>query len=332
MRWGKYLGYAVSAVILCVIAFKLRDEWGKVAESLRAFDWWVLAPALAIYVFGFMLRAVRWQRMLAPVQRIGFRSSFSVVMIGFMANNVLPLRIGEFVRAWALKRKEGVSGSAGFATIVVERVYDGLTLVGLFVLVLIFSATSPEVKRYAALSAPVFLAAYGMLLYAAFREEQAGRFLKRCTRILPERLHARLDALVDSFLPGLRFLSSWRTQGAVIALSFTIWFLEGCVFWVVMRGFSLTMPSYAAFFTLVIVNIAIMVPAGPGYMGTFEAAAVLALAPFHVPDSAAISYILVVHALQYVSVTALGLYYMNASGWSLREIEEAERVEEAGKG
>ena len=92
----------------------------------------------------------------------------------------------------------------------------------------------------------------------------------------------------------------------------------------VMRGFDMATPPYAAFFTLVIVNIAIMVPAGPGYMGTFEAAAVVALAPFHVSDSAAISYILVVHALQYVSVTALGLYFMNASGWSLREIEEAE--------
>ncbi|MEI6632476.1 MAG: lysylphosphatidylglycerol synthase transmembrane domain-containing protein [Chlamydiota bacterium] len=324
MKWGKYLGYAISAVILCIIAFKLRDEWGKVAESLSRFDYRVLVPALAIYVAGFMLRAVRWQCMLAPLKRIKFTSSFNVVMIGFMANNILPLRIGEFVRAWALKRKEGVSGSAGFATIVVERVYDGLTLVGLFALVLFFSATSPEMKRYAALSAPVFLAAYGLLLYAAFREEQAARIIKGFTLVLPLRLRTRADSLVDSFMPGLRFLSSWRSQGTVIALSFAIWFMEGCVFWIVMRGFDMATPPYAAFFTLVIVNIAIMVPAGPGYMGTFEAAAVVALAPFHVSDSAAISYILVVHALQYVSVTALGLYFMNASGWSLREIEEAE--------
>lgn len=325
MKWGRYLGCLVSAVVVAVIAFKLRDEWGKVGESLRSFDCRVLVPALALYLLGFVLRAVRWQRMLAPLKRIRLASSFSVVMIGFMANNILPLRIGEFVRAWALKKKEAVSGSAGFATIIVERVYDGLTLIGLFVVVLLFSATSPEVKRYAALSAPVFLAAYGVLLYAAFREEQASRVAKGLTRLLPRGLHARADHFIESFLPGLEFLSSWRSQGAVVALSLAIWFMEGCVFWVVMRGFDMAVPVHAAFFTLVIVNIAIMVPAGPGYVGTFEAAAVVALAPFHVPDSTAVSYILVVHALQYVSVTAVGLYCMNASGWSIRQIEEAEK-------
>ena len=134
---------------------------------------------------------------------------------------------------------------------------------------------------------------------------------------------ARLEALVDAFIPGLRFLSSWRSQATVVALSLATWLMEGCVFWIVMRGFAMEAPFHAAFFTLVIVNIAIMVPAGPGYLGTFEAAAVVALAPFRVPDSAAVSYILVVHLLQYVSVTVLGLWFMNASGWSLREIEEA---------
>lgn len=328
VKWGRNLGYLISAAVIAVIAFKLRDEWGGVGESLQGFNCRVLLPALALYLGGFALRAVRWQRMLAPLKRIGFASSFAVVMIGFMANNILPLRIGEFVRAWALKKKEAVSGSAGFATIVVERVYDGLTLIGLFVLVLLFSASSPEVKRYAALSAPVFLASYGLLLYAACREEQASRFLKGLTRVLPGRLHARAGKAVESFLPGLRFLSSFRSQAAVIALSFAIWLMEGCVFWVVMKGFDMAAPPHAAFFTLVIVNIAIMVPAGPGYLGTFEAAAVVALAPFRVPDSTAVSYIIVVHALQYVSVTALGLWFMNRSGWSLREIEEAEKIEE----
>jgi uncharacterized protein (TIRG00374 family) len=323
VKWGKYLGCLVSIVVVAVIAFSF--DWRRVAEELRGFDAVCLIPALALYLGGFVLRGIRWQCMLAPLKRIRFTSSFSVIMIGFMANNILPLRMGEFVRAWALKRKEGVSGSAGFATIVIERVYDGLTLVGLFVMVLLFSVTSPEVKRYAALGAPVFLAAYGLLLYAAFREEQAARFVKGLIRILPGGIRGRLDALVDSFFPGLRFLSSWRSQGAVIALSFAIWFMEGCVFWIVMRGFDMAAPPYAAFFTLVIVNIAIMVPAMPGYVGTFDLPAVVALAPFGVGKNAAISYIFVVHALQYVSVTALGLYFMNASGWSLREIEEAEK-------
>ena len=319
-----YIGYAVSLAVVIVIVFTF--DWRTVASELRSFDYVYLVPALALYITGFVFRGFRWQCMLAPLKRVSFKSSFSVVMIGFMANNILPLRMGELVRAWAIKRKEGISGSAGFATIVVERVYDGLTLVGLFVFVLLFSATSAEVKRYAGLGAPIFLGAFGLLLYAAFRQEAAGAMIKRATKILPRRLHTRVDGLVDSFLPGLHFLSSGKRQAVVVAYSALIWFIEGCVFLCVMRGFHLNAPAYAAFFTLVIVNIAIMVPAMPGYIGTFDLPAVAALAPFGVGKDAAIGYIIVVHALQYVSVTVLGLYYMNGSGWSLREIEEVRKA------
>jgi uncharacterized protein (TIRG00374 family) len=315
-----YIGYVVSLVVVIVIVFTF--DWRTVAVELKNFDYLYLLPALALYITGFVFRGFRWQCMLAPLKIVSFMSSFSVVMIGFMANNILPLRMGELVRAWAIKKKEGISGSAGFATIVVERVYDGLTLVGLFVFVLLFSATSSEVKRYAALGAPIFLGVFGLLLYAAFRPDSASTLIKRATKILPRRLHARADGMVDLFMPGLHFLCSGKRQAVVISYSVLIWFIEGCVFWCIMRGFDLNAPAYAAFFTLVIVNIAIMVPAMPGYVGTFDLPAVAALAPFGVGKDAAIGYIIVVHALQYVSVTALGLYYMNASGWSLREIEE----------
>jgi len=203
---------------------------------------------------------------------------------------------------------------------------DGLTLVGLCLLVLLFSAATPEVRRCAALASPVFLCALGALLYAAFRRERAADCLKRIARLLPGRLHAASARLVASVLPGLSFLSSGKQQAAVIASSFAVWLMEGSVFWIVMEGFGMAVPLHAALFTLVIVNIAIMVPAMPGYVGTFDLPAVAALAPFGVGKDAAISYILVVHALQYVSVTGVGLFLMNASGWRLREIEEAERA------
>jgi uncharacterized protein (TIRG00374 family) len=323
---GRYLGYAVSAVIVLGIAFTF--DWREAGASLRRFNYSLLIPALALYLFAFAIRGVRWQCMLAPLKRISFGSSFSVVMVGFMANNILPLRIGEFVRAWALKRKEGVSSSAGFATIVLERVYDGLTLVGFLVLVLLFGTTTRTIRLYGAVGAAVFLCAFGALLYAAFRQEHARRAAGVMTSLLPGRLRERANRLVDSFLPGLSFLSSGSRQAAVVSLSVVVWLVEAGGFWMIMRGFAdlADVPAYAALFTLAIVNIAIMIPAAPGYIGTFDAAAIVALAPFRVERATAISYIIVVHALQYLSVTSLGLYYMNASGWSLREIEGAEKV------
>ena len=324
MSKGKYLGYVISAAIVIFILFTF--DWKTVGAELRDFDYLYLLPALALFLLGYVFRALRWQCMLAPLKKVSFNSSFIVIVVGFMANNILPLRMGEFVRAWAIKKKEGISASAGFATIVIERVYDGLTLVGLFALMLLFFKTARITRICGFAGAAIFLFVLALLLYAVFHEERARGTISRLMRLVPEKFRAKADGVVDSFITGLHFLSSGRTQAVVIIYSFLIWILEGSVFLIIMKGFHLPVPSYAAFFTLVVVNIAIMIPAMPGYVGTFEGAAVLALAPFGVGESAAIGYILVVHALQYITVTGLGLFFMNMSGWSLREIEEAEKL------
>jgi uncharacterized protein (TIRG00374 family) len=321
---GKYLGYIVSLAVIIFIVFTF--DWAKVAAEFKHFYYPYLLPALALYLMSFVFRAIRWQYMLAPLKQVGFSSSFVVIMIGWMANNILPLRLGEFVRAWAIKRKEGVGASAGFATIVIERVYDGLTLVGLFAFMLVFFETTKKVEICGLVGAGVFLFVLGLLLYTVFREERARRVIVKMIGLFPGKLRGRTGSIVDSFIAGLRFLSSGRQQAIVIFYSFLVWVLEGSVFWIIMRGFDLELPAYSALFALVIVNIVIMLPAMPGYVGTYEAAGILALAPFGIDASVAGSFVIVVHALQYVSVTALGLYFMNVTGWHLKDIEAVEKV------
>ncbi len=301
-------------------------NWHEVAAELEHFHYLYLLPALALYLLSFVFRAIRWQYMLAPLKPIGFANSFIVIMIGWMANNILPLRLGEFVRAWAIKKKEDIGASAGFATIVIERIYDGLTLVGLFALMLIFFETSKRVALCGLVGGIIFILVLGLLFLAVFRERIARRVIVRALGFMPAKLRTRAEGMVDSFLSGLHFLASGRQQVIVIFYSFLVWAMEGAVFWIIMKGFDLDLPAYASLLALVIVNIVIMIPAMPGYVGTYEGAGILALAPFGIAPSVAGSFIIVVHALQYVSVTALGLYFMNMTGWSLKQIEEVEKV------
>ncbi|MBU1880041.1 MAG: flippase-like domain-containing protein, partial [Chloroflexi bacterium] len=131
-RYGKLALIALISLVFLALAL-YNIDLGAVAQALSTANYWFLVPATLITLLGYGIRTVRWQAILYPSleegHRPGFVRLFPVLVIGFAANNVLPFRAGEFVRAYVLGRREGISASLSFATIVLERVMDGLTLV-----------------------------------------------------------------------------------------------------------------------------------------------------------------------------------------------------------
>ena len=124
--WRALLGIVISAGFL-FWAFRGQD-YGRIREALRTFNYWYLIPALVVYMCGIWMRSYRWSVLLRPLARLKTRQVFPVNVVGFMANNVLPLRTGEVVRAYVLNKTHGVSKTSGLATIAVERLFDGLTM------------------------------------------------------------------------------------------------------------------------------------------------------------------------------------------------------------
>lgn len=301
-----------------------------VRDALGRASYRYLIPAAAFCLTGYLLRTVRWGRILAPTVPVPFARLFPVLMIGFAANNLLPARIGEFVRAYLLGRRERVSPSLSLATIVLERVCDGLMLVALMagtLLLVPIPVDDPKIEAVELVATVVFGgAALALVALLAFPRPLVA-LARACLRPLPRPLAARVAGLLDAFIAGLGALRSPLAVARIAGLSALIWACEAATFGSVLLAFPLGLARgewlAATVFLLVFVNLGIMIPSAPGYIGTYQLFARIALGAFGVADAAGLALSLVVHALQYSLVTAIGLLALWRLGLSPRAISTA---------
>jgi len=285
-----------------------------VGDALQTANYFWLIPAAICTVAGFCLRAIRWSFILRPTKYVPFTRLFPIMMVGFAANNLLPARIGEFVRAFLTGSREGISRSTALATIVVERVCDGLTLLTLMTLTLLLfpiPMTDSKLQAVVVVASAIFGVATVVLLGLILFPTRMLVPIRFGTRRLPERFAERADALVDSFLDGLQQLREPRALLGLSVMSIGIWALEATTFGFVLRAFPLGLSVgewlAASAFLLVFVNLGIMVPSVPGYIGTYQFFATLALSAFAVNADYAFGLAVVAHATQYTLITTIGL-------------------------
>ena len=313
-----WIGLGVSLVCLW-LAFR-GVEVDQVIQSFRDVRPLYLIPVLLLAVFvRFFVTALRWQVLLRPVKRIGLHRLFSVTMIGFMANNVLPARMGEFVRAYALGKTEHLSKSLSFATIVVERVFDGLTVVLFFFFSIFFFTFPPVITWLAYASLGLYLVVLLGLLWL-WSGRSFGPFVG-LAGLLPVRVRARGQGLLASFALGLDVLGHGWALLAVSALSILDWLVIVASLYFMFLAFDLPLSPVAAFFVTVVMALGVMLPSSPGFVGPYQAATVLGLQVFSVPPSIGLSVSLVSHAIQYVPITLIGLVYFWRENLSFRELE-----------
>ena len=335
---GKYgrigVGVALTGFFLWLA---LRNvDIAAVRDALRHASYGYLLPAALCGAVGYCLRTWRWGQILSRTKVIPFARLFPILMTGFATNNLLPARVGEFVRAYLLGREEEeVSPSLALATIVVERVCDGLTLIALMALTLAFfpiPVSDPRLQTIELVATIIFgVAALGLVaLLLAPRPILA--LVRLCLRPVPARLAARITGLLDQFIAGLEALRSPLALARIAGLSLLVWLCEGGTFAFVLLAFPLGLTGgewvAAAVFLLVFVNLGIMIPSAPGYVGTYQLFAKLALGAFGVAASAAVALSFVAHALQYTLITGVGLLSIWRLGLSPRNLGRMARAEQ----
>lgn len=331
MRKRYWLSLGISAVLLFLL-LKAVDV-GQVAAAVSSANFVFLLPALALYFGGVALRALRWRLLLRPVKQVGFRRTFVLVVIGFMANDLLPFRAGEGVRAFMLWKKEQLEPGATLATITVERIFDGLALVSFLLVVGLAMPLEGWVTQIGAVAGVVFLAGIGGVLAMVLAPTVLERLAAGLLAPAPARLRGILLRLLRTFVDGLSVLRNPRQLLAVGALSLGAWLLEAGMYYAIMYSFPLA-PSYlAALLGTAVANLGSMVPSSPGYVGTFDVplAAVL-VGTFQVDPSVAAGYTLLVHLALVAPVSLLGLLYTWREGLSLSAMAEAGARMTSGRG
>jgi glycosyltransferase 2 family protein len=319
MRTKIWLGVAVSAVLLWVAVRGVNLD--EVLQQLRQVQLVWLIPVLASIVVRFWLTALRWQLLLRPTKRIGIHRLFAITLIGFMANNVLPARLGEFVRAYALGRSEALPASLPFATIVIERIFDGFTLLVFLVGGLSFLRPTRTLLWAAGLTCGLYLVVLASLL--AIRTGHGLGLLTAVLDRLPERVGTQARRLLESFRAGLDVFGDPSAIVGTAMLSIVIWVVNALGVEAMFRAFSLDLPVYACFLVLGVIAVAVALPSAPGYVGPFQAGTVQGLALLGVARETALSLSIVYHLCNYIPITIAGLAYLSALNLTLGELRTA---------
>ncbi len=335
--WRGVLGLVITGLLLWWV---LRGvDTATVWAEVRGADFWLLSLAVSLATFTYFLRALRWKILLEPLRSgTSLGSRWAAVNIGSMANNLLPARAGEFARAYALARLEPVSVSGAFASLVVERFLDGLTIVSLLFLAMAAPGFPEEpsmgeislvavIQGVTLILGALLAAMVLMLLFPRPLVRGVGAIARR----LPGKRLPRLvvDAL-EAFLDGLQVLRSPRLLLQALLWSLGLWAWQSFAFWVGFRAFGIHVGYDAALFTNAIVAFAVGVPSSPGFFGTFHWGARLGLGVYGIPAAPTLAFAFGFHLGGFIPVTVLGLYYAWRLGISLREVESSEvRVEEA---
>jgi len=334
-RWQFWLGVLISVFFLYRV---LRDiDFSLLWQDfIQANYIWIL-PGVAVYFIAVWARAWRWHYLLRPIKVIPTRVMFPIVTIGYAGNNIYPARAGEVIRAVILRRKLDVPVSASLATIIVERIFDGVVMLAFVFLNLpelarltdrftvIGSLTIQDVALWGSLA---FIGALAVFLLAAMFPSQTERIASALIeRFLPARLRPKTLDLTRRFLSGLESLRSPRDVLMVFVTSLVIWLLETVKYWFVMHAFSFQVSFFTLMLMNGVVNLATTIPSAPGYIGTFDLPGIAVLQAYGVDKEVAASYTFVLHFALWLPITLLGLYYMAREGvsWN-REVAEYQQV------
>ena len=327
-RWQLWLGLAVSAVFLYLALRNL--HLAEVWSYIKTGNYWWLIPSVTVYFFGVWARTWRWHYMLRAIKPIPVGRLFPVVCIGYMGNNIYPARIGELLRAYVLKRKEGVSISASLATIVVERIFDGVIML-LFVFIglgLPLGGTIPDdLRKFVNVISLFFFGALAIffVIAASPRRSQAV-YTWIIDRLVPTRFREPVHGFADRFMEGLYFLRSGRDVAMIFFTSLVVWLAETCKYWFVMHAFGFHVSFFVLMLMNGVVNLFTTIPSAPGYVGTFDAPGIDILKRFGVDPEVAGAYTLVLHAALWLPITLLGAYYMWRESLSWRDLGQAAQI------
>ena len=323
-----FFRFTISIIIsaLCLwLAFRA-VEWHSVWGKLSELDLFYVGLFLAFTVLMHSCRIARWFFLIRPFVEVSRGEVFRIGAIGLMFVMILPLRLGELARPFLLNRQKAVPFSSGLASIMVERVADGMFMCGVFfgTTVLLSDYNVPSWVDEAAYFA---LLLFGGIAVALVFSLIANSWVKKSVRLILEPISRgfadKVTDLLDAFVLGLQALPNARSFMIFLTWTTLTWFFDGLAFYFAMRAFGWDLPLTAGFTVLCVLIVGIMIPAGPGHLGTFQAALLAGLAIFGVSSTDAAAYGFVTYPLLLIVIVAFGLPPLFFGNVSTKEIIEA---------
>jgi uncharacterized protein (TIRG00374 family) len=337
-----WIGTIISLLLLGLSVQGI--DWSQLGQALEAAQWKYMGLALPLYLVGYWSRARRVSQILAPVKGIPTSRTLRPLVIGFMFNNILPGRLGEFVFAYLLGKREGISRTAALAAVVISRILDGFTILvfflfGLFAFLSLGGSDAAQVISVAgvpttkeALVGKIYLAGilggivFGLVFGACFAlilwRDFTIAVIDKILGIFPERFtalgHKGKQAL-EKFIAGLDILRDPKALLAVFFFNFVPWGLELFTYYFAAKTFGLDLNLRQCSLIMGMTNLAMIAPSGPGGIGLFEWGGIVVMSLYGLEKTVALAYIVTVHAIILLPINIWGFFFMVREGITFQE-------------
>ncbi|HEY3307342.1 MAG TPA: lysylphosphatidylglycerol synthase transmembrane domain-containing protein [Desulfuromonadaceae bacterium] len=323
-----WFGIGISIFFMLLLLRKI--DFDQLAAALKTVDYRYLVPAVLFTFISYFLRAVRWKYLLIQEKDIPIRSLYPATIIGYMANNLLPARLGEFIRAYVLAQREGLQAPSVFASLVIDRLFDGGTVM-LMLLLTLFTLHLPqgmaEAETVLRTGGIITFVLYSVvIIFLVLLKRQTMKtlsFVRFLLKAFSPRLSESLIPLLGAFIGGIRMSRHGRHVGMVLITSVLIWIFALLPIDMILKGFGINLPISASMFIMVLLVFAVMVPASPGFIGTYHYACFKGLSAFGISDSVAISIALIIHGTAFFPVILAGFYHLWSEKMSLSNLRAA---------
>lgn len=316
----KTFGILISILFLFLIFHNINIP--QIGASMKSFNIMYAIPAFLTYTLSYIIRTFRWKELLSVSKNINYSSVLKALYIGYMANTLLPARMGELYRAHILGTEQNIKRSSVLASIVVERIFDGLTLFSLLAFIIIFYYNKPWLLKICITTGIIFLSSFLIIAIVSKKTHLNTIFLRYTTKFLPAFIKSKLETIITSFVEGLAVLTSFKALAFIITTSILVWFLEWCTMYIIVLGFELPEPVQflAIDLLLVLVAFSTMIPSGPAFVGPYQYAFILALDVSLISKSTAVAIAITTQAAMMGPVVIIGMILLWKSHLSLGKL------------
>lgn len=312
----------ILSIILIYISLK-GVEYKNIFAGFEKANYPFLIPTVMLFIVIQLLRSLRWGTILSPIEKIDQKKLFPITCIGFMAIALIPMRTGEIVRPYLISKESGVPFSSAMATILVERVLDSVTLIGILIWVL----SANNSNKWFGKSIYIFLLTFIIMLSIVcifyFKKQVFLLMIRSALRKCPEKVRLWVEDLFKLFVEGFKLIEEPRKVLYASVLSVVIWILSGLGIYILFLFSNIQLPIMSAFFVLVATVVIISLPAAPGFIGSFQFGCIAALSFYNVPRESALVFSMIYYAAGIGMNILLGMMFLPFQKFSLKKIKRS---------
>ena len=314
------------SVLGLVYAFR-QFNWIEFVDSLRGVKYWYLVGAVSIQLAAVWLRALRWKWLLAPLQEVPVRTAFDATIIGYFGNSVLPLRAGEFIRAYIVANDTGLSAAKVIGSVIVERILD---MVGVAILAIIFLFFFDVIYIPTWLIISILMVTLIMFASIFIISNKKGEWkpVDNRNKIFQSKIGSKIYDVLKNIISGLSVLNHAPHKIGVYGFIVVLWGMYYSSFVLVVNSADLGLNWVNSGVLFLMLSLAISIPAAPGYIGTYHATGVAALTNiYHIGLSESQAFTVLAHSVSFVPIVIVGSLFFLGNSIKFSKLKSIENIE-----